>query len=345
LLDRDEIRGAYVDLLGRAAERTDAKILAYCVMSNHTHVVLVQGQDPLSRLFKPVNTGMAWHANRHRRGRGAKGPVMAQRPRSVLVDEDAYLLELVRYVHNNPVRAGLVRRAAQSTWSSHRAYVGLSECPPWLHASYVLERFGKRRSRAVEAFESFVREGAREPRRPELSGEGVEQAQASAKRTLGDGFRVADGVLGDDAFVERVARDVRAVEGALQGGRLQARLGDPTAPRAELDDVVDAVCAALGVERLSLETGSQARELVAARRVLTWVWVSRFGGRQVDVARALRATSSAVARWYASAREVLEELDGLSDDVVQRVSRSGAKRKLSKGDSALRVRFDVGVEM
>jgi hypothetical protein len=94
----------------------------------------------------------------------------------------------------------------------------------------------------------------------------VEQAQASARRTLGDGFRVADGVLGDDAFVQRVARDVRSVEGSLQGGRLQRRLGDPAVPRAELDDVVDAVCAALSVERLALETGSQARELVAARR-------------------------------------------------------------------------------
>jgi hypothetical protein len=78
---------------------------------------------------------------------------MAQRPRSVLVDEEAYLLELVRNMHNNPVRAGLVRRAAQSAWSSHRAYVG-TECPPWLHAGFVLERFGKLIGRRRAARES-----------------------------------------------------------------------------------------------------------------------------------------------------------------------------------------------
>src|SRR5688500_2674675 len=79
LLNDEEVRQAYVDLLGRAAARTDARVLAYCVMSSHAHLVVVQGNDPLERLLKPLNTGVAWHANRRRRGRGAKGPVMAQR--------------------------------------------------------------------------------------------------------------------------------------------------------------------------------------------------------------------------------------------------------------------------
>jgi len=341
LLDHPEVRAAYVDLLGRTASRLDCQVLAYCVMGNHAHVVLIQGEDPLERLFKPLHVGVACHANRRVKSRHARGPVFAQRPRSLLVDEESYLLEVVRYVHNNPVRAGVVRRAAQSDWSSHRAYVGLAECPEWLRAGYVLDRFGRGRADATKAFEAFVRAGAKEPRRADFSGGDLDSAQHSASRILGDGFRVSDGVLGEPAFLERVSRDVKAAEKALSGGRLRGRLEDPKPPNASLSDVVEEVCQRSGFDRLDLDMGQQSRRVVMARRLVTWIWVRRFGGRQIDVARELRATSSAVARWYGSASEVAGELDGLADDVVQRLARGARSRTATK----TKVRFEIGNEV
>jgi len=343
LLADPEVRAAYVNLLGRTASRLDCQVLAYCVMSNHAHVVLVQGQDALSELFKPLHVGVSYCVNRKRRGRHAKGPVFAQRPRSVLVDEEAYLLEVIRYVHNNPVRAGVVKKARDSDWSSHRAYLGLEECPDWLHAGYVLSRFGRQRARSVTEFEAFVRAGAKEGRRAELSGGDLEGSQREAAHVLGNGFRVSDGMVGDDAFLARVSRDVQAAENALKGGRLRGRLEDPPPPNANLTDVVDAVCEASGLDRIDLDVGEQSRPLVMARRLVTWVWVRRLGGKQVEVARELRASSSVVARWYSSSAQLAAELDALADDVVHRLRRSvrggGAPKKKT------RVRYEVGHDL
>jgi REP element-mobilizing transposase RayT len=145
--------------VGKAADADDAQVLAYCLMSNHVHLAVVQGTAPLSRFMKSLHTGFAGWANRNR-GRGsALGAVFAGRPRMVLVERDEYLLELVRYIHNNPVRAGVVRRAANSAWSSHQGYVGQVEGPEWLRLGYVLQRFGRDGARSRAKFDEFVDAG------------------------------------------------------------------------------------------------------------------------------------------------------------------------------------------
>ena len=76
-LDRSGAREAYLELLGRASERSDTEVLAYCLMSNHVHLVLVQGNAPLSRFMKSVHTGFATWARGSWRGSKALGPVFA----------------------------------------------------------------------------------------------------------------------------------------------------------------------------------------------------------------------------------------------------------------------------
>ena len=97
LIRGEEERERYLTLLGRVLKRTDAEILAWCLMSSHVHLIVIQGAEPLGRLFKPLHTGFARFINSRRRGRGGKGSVFADRPRTLLVDADAYLLELAIY--------------------------------------------------------------------------------------------------------------------------------------------------------------------------------------------------------------------------------------------------------
>jgi putative transposase len=330
-----EIAGArekYLELLGSALEATDARLLAYCLMSNHVHLVLIRGEQPLERVVKSVHTGLGRFLSPRRPGRGAKGPVFADRPRMVLVQEETYLRELVRYVHNNPVRAGLVRQASASAWTSHRAYVGRVEAPEWLNVGYVLDRFG-RGARAREGFERFVAEGKKEAPRLDLLGEGRARAQTRVSESLGDGYRVSDGIVGDDTFVRRVLRDVAKAEGALSSGTV-SRGRTELAGKVSAADVVREACERSALEPWALEAGGRTRVGMRVRVLATWVWVYHLGQKQVDLARELQATTSMVSRWLGVAVRAAPELEADASLVLRRLkrrARAGFKPAQSTG--------------
>jgi REP element-mobilizing transposase RayT len=342
-LDGRGARQAYLAAIERAAEPDDAQVLAYCLMSNHVHLVMVQGTAPLSRFMKSVHTAFARYVNRGRRRSAAQGAVFAGRPRMVLVDRDAYLLELVRYVHNNPVRAGVVRFARNSPWSSHRAYIGASEAPAWLRMGYVLERFG--RTGAREKFAAFVDRGRKEPRRPELSGAQDAGEAAMVRRSLGDGHRRSDGVLGGTRFVERVIRDQERVRAALAARGTERRTG-PIA-RPSLREVANAVLELLDLDGLDLEQRPKARDCTHAKRLITWLWVHEYGGQQIDVARMLELETGAVSRHYRYALALAGEFDEQATAVVALLRGRAKRRPRSKTRAtadALGVRYFVDVD-
>ena len=113
----------------RAMDRFDAQVLAYCQMGNHFHLVLHTRRANLSRLMRHLNGVYTQAFNRRH---GLSGHLFQGRFKAILVDRDAYLLALCRYVERNPVAAGLVAQADQWPWSSCRAHVGLAATPPWL---------------------------------------------------------------------------------------------------------------------------------------------------------------------------------------------------------------------
>jgi putative transposase len=125
----DDDRRAQLDVIALAAERFDAQLLAYCLMGNHYHLVLRTRHANLSRLMRHVN-GVYTQAFNHRHG--LVGHLLQGRFKAILVDRDAYLLALCRYVERNPVAAGLVADPAAWPWSSCRAHLGLEATPPWL---------------------------------------------------------------------------------------------------------------------------------------------------------------------------------------------------------------------
>lgn len=341
VFDAAGAREDYLGRLGDALGKTDAQLLSYCVMSNHVHLVLIHGQMPLEGLFKRVHVGLASSIHRVKgRRRKAQGAVFADRPRRVLVEEDAYLLSLVRYVHNNPVRGGVVRHAVQSDWSSHRAYVGEVEAPEWLRAGYVLGRFGKQGKVAAQRFDAFVREGEKGERNPAFAGEGNAAAVADARATLGDGWRVSDAVLGGEVFLKRVARDVAKAERALGGGELPKRAAVAKAARPALREVVDLVCTSLELEPWEFESRPKSRQCALARQLIVWLWVHKLGGKAIEVARELRAATGNVSRWYSKAMTTAGEMEELASPILLQLKRPGGRIR----GNASRVHYQVAVD-
>lgn len=127
---RDEVdRQTQLEVLAQAADRFDAQVLAYCLMGNHYHLVLHTRQGNLSRLMRHFN---GVYTQAYNRRHGLVGHLFQGRFKAILVDRDAYLLALCRYVERNPVAAGLVASAGEWPWSSYAAHVGRAATPLWL---------------------------------------------------------------------------------------------------------------------------------------------------------------------------------------------------------------------
>lgn len=143
----DAERAVYLRLLARHLQRSDWKCVAYAVMSNHIHLECVAGSQSLESWIRPVNSAFAdWLNRTHER----IGTIFVRGPKAILAPPD-HARTLIAYIHNNPVRAGVVEHARDSTWTSHRYYVGLDHRPRWLDVDTGLELTGTSDAAAFDA--------------------------------------------------------------------------------------------------------------------------------------------------------------------------------------------------
>jgi hypothetical protein len=209
-------------------------------MTNHIHLALQSGDIPLSRGLQNLSFRYTrWINWREKR----TGHLFQGRYKAVLVDGDSYLLALVRYIHLNPVRAGMVKDPEEYPWSGHRAYLG-KESLPWLTTDRMLEQFGKSLAKARAGYRTFVLDGLGEGHRPEFHGRGEEDSR----------------LLGQDSFVDS----------CLSGAG-----GVPL--RVTAQEIVDEVCRAYNIDAATLKTQSQQRAVSEARAVAGWLAGPRVG--------------------------------------------------------------------
>ncbi len=146
----DSQRRRFLSLLGETADRFNAEWHAYCLMGNHYHLMVRTPEGNLQRIMRHVNGVYTQYFNR---GEGRDGTLFRGRYRAMVVDADAYWLELSRYIHRNPLEAGIVTDLAAYPWSSYRASCGLEKAPEWLTTGYTLDAIGQRnRHRRYAAF-------------------------------------------------------------------------------------------------------------------------------------------------------------------------------------------------
>jgi putative transposase len=151
---------ALFDLLKDTVEMWHADIAAYCLMSNHYHLLIRTPDANLSRCMRHIN---GVYTQRFNRAHDRDGPLFRGRYKAILVDADGYLLELVRYIHRNPVEAGLTDRLDAYPWTSHKGYLSEAKKWDWLHKDYVLSMFSDDMGRAKGLYKAFVsKESSRE---------------------------------------------------------------------------------------------------------------------------------------------------------------------------------------
>jgi hypothetical protein len=274
-------------------------------MPNHVHLLLMTGSTPLSRVMQSLLTSYVLYFNRHH---DRIGRLCHNRYKSILCDKEDYLLELVRYIHLNPVRAALVSNLSglkHYPWTGHKV---LMQCPKhsWQVVAEVLDPFGQEQGKARQAYESFLEAGIHSGYRKDLEGGGVVRSQGGMwalvqARESGEPTKGDERILGSSEFVEKVLRQANE-----QGHKLSElrRMG------WTFDGVITEASRAVGVktEDLFMRSRSTAQ---SQGRALACKWLADDLGMPLkDIAGRFNVVPSAVFRLARRGR-IIEKERGL----------------------------------
>lgn len=149
-------RRAFLDMFSSVIVQFNWVCYAYCLMNNHYHLLVRTPDSNLSKGMRHLN-GVFTQAYNRRHNK--TGHLFQGRFKSILVEEDAYLLALSRYIVLNPVKAGMVRQAGRWKWSSYQAMIGARQSPDWLASDYLLLQFSPQRKTAIKRYIAFVAAG------------------------------------------------------------------------------------------------------------------------------------------------------------------------------------------
>ena len=299
----------FLKRLGNVLIETSTLCFAWALMTNHVHLLLKTGVFPISIIMRRLLTGYAQQFNRrHER----HGHLFQNRFKSFLCEEDAYLLELVRYIHLNPLRVGMVRdlRSLATCWKcGHSALMGKCKYE-WQDTDYVLGLFGRTVGSARRAYYAFVKKGANQGRRQELVGGGLIRSVggwSALKSIRSAGLRIMcdERILGSGNFVDSV------LELANEEYEKKTLL---MAKGIGLDTLVGAVAKHLGIGRDIIESASKQRTISRARSVICYLAVDKLMISGADVARKLNLSPSAVSKLVVRGR-----MDSLAKQIEKEI--------------------------
>jgi REP-associated tyrosine transposase len=272
LFRNDTDRDDFVRRLAALAETEAWSVYAWALMPNHFHLLVRTATVPLARSMRSLLTGYAGAFNRrhHRRGH-----LLQNRYKSIVCEEETYFLELVRYLHLNPLRAGIVPdldALAAYPYSGHAVLLG-KRLGAWQDTVAVLGRFATERRRARHKYALFVAEGVAQGRRPELQGGGLVRsaggwAAVRALRRGREGYAADERILGCSEFVERLRQEVDTeARGQGQGQKRPITL----------EHLLAKVCQAEGVRIEEVGGGGRRAVLCRVREGVAYLWIERLG--------------------------------------------------------------------
>jgi putative transposase len=290
--DFDEFLSRFSLLL----KETSTDCFAWALLDSHFHLLLQPQIVKLAHFMRRLLTGYAVVFNlRH----GRAGHLFQNRYKSIVCDSDSYLLELVRYIHLNPIRAGIVARRedlAEYPWCGHGELLGKTS-RNLINADEVLSHFAQRRTTARKRYEQFIADGIATPAKVKLSAGGKRTSQA-LDPGLGNDELFDDRILGGGCFVEQVLKTTDIATAA---------------PKLSLADLIGLVAEYYHIERTRLSQPSKERDLARAKAAICYLAVREFGMRGIDVSAALACTPAAVSHAAKRGEAVFREEQGLRE--------------------------------
>jgi len=282
------------DFLARVTALCEAgawMVYAWALLPTHFHLLARTAGGSLPGSMRKLLTGYVVNFNRrHKRS----GHLFQNRYKSILCEDEPYLLELTRYIHLNPLRAGMLSSLEvldTYPWTGHSALLGRVS-RPWQSTDAILAYFGRRRRQAIARYEEFVAAGVPIGRRPELVGGGLVRSAGGWSQVLSmrrHGTRMASDprILGDGQFVEGLL--TQAEERHRATLRIRGRV-------PHLNVLAAQVATKAAVDLSTMLSGSRNRLVVRARRTLCHLAVNELGYTGAEVARFLGATTSSINR-------------------------------------------------
>ena len=291
----------FLNRLAKLLPETQMACYAWVLIANHAHFLFRTGRVPLATLMRRLLTGYAVGFNRrHKR----HGQLFQNRYKSIACQEEVYLRELVRYIHLNPLRAGIVstlRELNKYPYCGHSALMG-SKRRPWQDIDYVLRYFGKTSHNARKAYSSYVEAGLGQGRRDELTGGGV-------IRSLGGWSAVGRlGLRGHGKSDERILGESDFVDSVLsQAGETYDRRYELMRRGYDLHRIAERVGVICEMDPDEIFSKGKQQRKVKARSLLCFWSVQELGISLTELAKHLGITvpgvGYAVERGQAIARD------------------------------------------
>ena len=263
----------YLKRVEHYRQRYQFRIYAYVLMSNHVHLLLETSQTPLSKILQGIQFTYTQYYNRRYR---TVGHLFQGRYKAILCDRDAYLLELVRYIHLNPARMKNPEDLASYRWSSHHTYLGRAS-PVAVDTTLILEQLGNTAGHAVRAYRKFIDDG----------------------HDLGHDERYYQAVdqrfLGDENFIQKIVERVPQAE-IRPGGR-----------KLRFEKLLHAVAKVHDTRTKDLTASGRQRAWAKPRAQLAYLARTWCDMKAIEIARQLNRDPSMVSRLCAS-YEVVRDL-------------------------------------
>lgn len=290
LFSGDKDKRRFLERLGELIVEGQCAIYAWALMDNHVHLLFRSGRHSISDVMRRLLT---WYAQYYNRQHHRSGHLFENRYKSILCDEDTYLLALVRYIHLNPVRAKIISKLEgldRYPWTGHRLIMD-KKIVPWMDTEFVLARFGEKRRKALNEYRRFMAAGMELGRVPELTGGGLIRSlggwsQVLSQRRKGQQLETDERILGSGDFVNAVLKE--SEERQLR--QIKLRRDGMTIQQIVLEECGSNISVA------ELRNGSRRRDVSAARMIIARRCKDELGMSAAEIARHLGVNTSSITR-------------------------------------------------
>ncbi len=295
-------RNLFVERLSALLAETDTDCFAWALIPNHFHLLLRPNRLELRQFMRRLLTGYAINFNiRHKRS----GHVFQNRYKSIVCEEETYLLELVRYIHLNPLRARLVPDLAALEaypWSGHSVLMG-KQVRSGQVVEEILLRFGNTLRKSRQGYFEFIQDGVLQGRRDELVGGGLQRSR-KMQPVIQNDLEISDErILGSGDFIEHL--------------RSKEALRDKMMPGMQLPELTCRVEEYFGLEKNSIKRRSKHKAVTAARDIFCYLAVRVLRNSGTDAGNILNIHRSAVSHAVKRGERIIDSNENLINRITK----------------------------